>query len=55
MAHRVPTIFEVVERAERQQKPQPQAGQHHLKPGRKASDRTLRRPKPKQQTRRKGG
>ena len=50
MTRRVPTIFEVVE-----QQAQPQAGQHNLKPARKASDRILRRPKPKQQNRRKGG
>lgn len=56
MEHRVTTIFEVAEQAERQkQKTQPQAGQRKLKPARKASGRTLRRPKPKQQTRRKGG
>ena len=56
MERRITTIFEVVEQAERQQKKtQPQAGQHKLKAARKASGRTLQRPKPKQQKRRKGG
>ncbi len=56
MEHRVTTIFEVAEEAERQlKKSQPQAGEHKLKAARKASGRTLQRPKPKQQKKRKGG
>ena len=56
MEHRVTTIFEVVEQAERRQKKaQPQEGQRKLKIARKASGRTLQRPKPKQQKKRKGG
>jgi hypothetical protein len=55
MAHRVPTIFEVAEQAERQQKKaQPQAGARKLqKAVRKASGKTSRHPKPKQKTPRK--
>jgi hypothetical protein len=45
MEHRVPTIFEFAEQAARQQKKaKPQAGQRKLKPARKASGRTSRRP-----------
>ena len=56
MEHRVQTIFEVAEQAERQRrKAQPQQGQRKLKVARKASGRTLQRPKPKQQKKRKGG
>jgi hypothetical protein len=44
MEHKV-TIFELVEQAvRRQQKEQPQMGQRKLKPARKASARTSRRP-----------
>ena len=55
MEHRVPTIFEVAEQAEeQQQKAQPQTGARKLvKPARKASGKTSRRPKPKQKTGRK--
>jgi hypothetical protein len=46
MEHRVPTIFEVAEQATRQQKKAtPQAGQRKLRPARKASGRTSRRPR----------
>ncbi len=45
MEHRVPTIFEVAEQAAREQrKAQPERGQHKLKPARKASHKTSRRP-----------
>ena len=55
MENRVPTIYELAEQAERrQQKAQPQAGQRELKPARKASGRTSRRPQAKPQKKRKG-
>ena len=39
--HRVPTIFEVAEQAARQK---PETGQRKLKPARKGSSKTSRRP-----------
>ena len=45
MEHRVPTIFEMAEKAARQQdRAQPVKGARKLKPARKASARTVRRP-----------
>lgn len=55
MEQRIPTIFEVVEQAERRQKKaQPEAGQRKLKPARKPSGKTSQqRPKPGRKTDRK--
>jgi hypothetical protein len=52
MEHRVPTIFEVAERAAR--KAQPDAGLRKLKGARKASGKTSRRPPPQRKVRRAG-
>ncbi len=50
MEHRVPTIYEVAEQAQRKQKPQPQAGERKLKPTRKPSNKTSRRPSARKKT-----
>ncbi len=53
MEHRTPTIFEVAERAAKKQEHQPDAGERKLKPARKASAKTSRRPPPRNAVKRK--
>ena len=53
MEHRTPTIFEVAEQAAKKQQKPAESGARKLKPARKASAKTSRRPPPRKAVKRK--